>query len=328
MKKSSTCFVKQNTKLYSLLLSIFSILLLSSCGGPPEQADENSEGPAVLAFTSSAEPNFGEALIGFTYQRTFEISNASLTVPATNITVTSNLDSGFSFSGGSFPGSGGTCGVELAAGSTCTFVIDLIPTVSGALSSRLSLSYYDGLEDQSADFDFSAQARSPIPASLAISPSDDHDFGIIAIGGFDEVDYTVTNTGEIDASGVVFSGLAAPFTLINNTCPATVAPGANCSFTLRFTPVAQVTSNSALNIDYNDGVAAQSFVKNFSGEGRVAGFIAIDEGTTFDFGIINNGFFINQILTVRNTGGGTASAVSFSGVSAPFSLQSNACPAT
>ncbi|MCJ8277838.1 MAG: choice-of-anchor D domain-containing protein [Bdellovibrionales bacterium] len=309
------------------ILSI-TLLFITACGGPPQQADENSEGPATLGFTPDAAPDFGEVLTGFSYQRTLEIYNGSLTVPATNVTVTSGLDSGFSFAGGTFPGSGGTCGIEIAAGATCSIVVDLNPVIIGNLSSVLTLSYFDGLADQEANFTLSAQSRDPLPGTLTFSPSGDHDFGTIAIGGFSEITYTVTNAGELDATGVTFSGVAAPFTIDSNTCGATVSAGTNCQVVVRFSPPAQTTYNTALTVNYNDGVSPQTIIKNFDGEGRVAGFLAINEGYDFDFGLINNTFFIDQNLTVRNTGGGTASTVGFTGLAAPFSVQNNFCPAT
>src|SRR5690606_37367501 len=136
------------------------------------------------------------------------------------------------------------------------------------------------------------------------------DFGILAMGGFSDRSYTITNPGELPATSVNFSGLNAPFTINTNTCGATINPGASCNLTVRFAPVAAAVFNDTLSLSFHNGVSLQSQNRNFMGEGRVAGFLAIDQGFNFDFGLINSGFTVSQTLTVRNTGGGNASSIS------------------
>jgi hypothetical protein len=182
--------------------------------------------------------------------------------------------------------------------------------------------------DQSLSIDLSATSRDPFPANLTLSPTGLHDFGVIAIGGFSDLLMTVQNSGERDATGIDLSSVVAPYSVENDTCGTTLLAGSQCTFVVRFTPVAQVVSPLTFNLDYFDGVAPQSVSKSVSGEGRVAGFLSVDEGLNFDYEIVNTGFRRDQTLTIRNTGGGVASAISLSGLTVPFNGINNSCPPT
>ena len=320
--KNTLCF----NSLKTLCILTFSLLL--GCGGPPQFLDEGSESPAVLAITSDTTVDFPDVVNGFTYSPTLTIENLSNTVPANTFVIASNITAPFAYVGGAYPGTGGTCSDTLDPGQSCTIELSLNPVAIGNFTSSIDIEYFDGLATQNLVIDLSATARDPFPANLSLTPTGAHDFGVIAIGGFAELDMTVNNTGELDATALNLAGLSGPMSVTNDTCGVTIVQGSSCTFTVRFDPAAQTVTNQTLSVNYFDGTAPQIENKAFSGEGRVAGFLTIDQGMSFDFQTINNGFFSDQALTVRNTGGGNASTITFSGLLAPFSITTNTCPAT
>ena len=311
----------------SLVLTAF-LFFAAACGGPPQYVNEGAESPAQLQLSSSSQTQFPEVVNGFTYTQSLEIRNLSGTVPADNIVANASLSSPFSFTGGEFPGTGGDCGDTLNPLSSCTVEIEINPNQVGDFSSNITFDYFDGLADQSLSIDLNATARDPFPANLNIAPSGAHDFGILAIGGFSDLDLIITNTGEETATAINFSGLLGSLTIPNNTCGASLTATSSCQLTVRFSPLEAQLYNQILSVGYNDGSAPQTINKAFSGEGRVAGFITVIQGLSFDYGIIHQGFSSNQTITIRNTGGGNVTSLNVANLVAPLSITSNNCPTT
>src|SRR5437868_5741285 len=50
----------------------------------------------------------------------------------------------FTFKGGTYPGTGGTCIATLAAAGTCTVVVTYSPTTTGAHTDTIDITYNDG----------------------------------------------------------------------------------------------------------------------------------------------------------------------------------------
>src|SRR6185437_10827562 len=88
-------------------------------------------GAALAVVTISNAPlfDYGTQPLGSNNDQTFTLSNTG-GVPATSL-AGAGLSAPFSFKGGSYPGSGGTCVGSLANGATCTIVVTYSPTVSG-----------------------------------------------------------------------------------------------------------------------------------------------------------------------------------------------------
>lgn len=317
---------------HRILLSFFTLTLsffVISCGGPPQYLDEGQESPASLNLAPGSVVDFGTTLNGFNYQFTVSVQNASTTVGADNIIETANLSGPFAFAGGSYPGTGGTCASSLSPLSICTIVLDVNPTANGRFDSSVTLDYNDGVTDQSFTMNLTTLVRDPIPATLAFTPPGPHDYGIVAVGsGFSDATFTINNTGELPATALNFTGLSAPFSMTANSCIGSIPALGSCSVTVRFAPLTQVIFNQTLSLGFNDGTGIQNIGLAVSGQGRDAGFLVFDEGYNFDFGILNAGETLDQIITVRNTGNGNATGITVNAVAAPLSMVSNTCPAT
>lgn len=101
-------------------------------------------GPTAAVNILADDPvvNFGSVQAGATQTHTFTVSNNG-SATATSLAGEA-LSAPFSYLGGSYPGTGGTCSATLVSGTTCTIVLSFAPTVSGAYEGILTLNYFSG----------------------------------------------------------------------------------------------------------------------------------------------------------------------------------------
>src|SRR5437667_390303 len=87
----------------------------------PDLARPPSTDVAMLGFSDGASFDFGAHAVGSSVDHTVTISNSGAHAAAG--VALAALAAPFSFKGGAFPGSGGTCGVALDPAQTCTVVL-------------------------------------------------------------------------------------------------------------------------------------------------------------------------------------------------------------
>ena len=61
-----------------------------------------------------------------------------------------NLGAGFAFTGGTYPGTGGTCGATLASNAQCLIAVTFTPSGSATSSSAIGVAYFDGAASEDA----------------------------------------------------------------------------------------------------------------------------------------------------------------------------------
>ena len=92
-----------------------------------------------------------------------------------------------------------------------------------------------------------------LPNLVVTSPALPFSFGTQNIGTTTDQTITVQNTGAADAHITTITGLAAPFSVLNDFCSgATLTPTSTCTFDIRFAPVAAVFSADTANINSDD----------------------------------------------------------------------------
>ena len=73
--------------------------------------------------------------------QSFTLTNNE-SVPVTALSVTSpSGGSDFAFEGGTYPGTGGTCGATLAPAQTCTVVMRFDPTIVGSVAEEIAIHF-------------------------------------------------------------------------------------------------------------------------------------------------------------------------------------------
>lgn len=125
------------------LISLACIFSLAKCGSnsnPNNVANQQGPAQALLFVSNGPVYDFGMLSVGQSIDQTFTVDNVGAAA-ATSINGTFAV-SAFAYSGGSFPGTGGTCGSELAAQTTCTVVVTYAPTYyAGTFSDTFRITY-------------------------------------------------------------------------------------------------------------------------------------------------------------------------------------------
>ena len=224
--------------------------------------------PAALTL-APPQFNYGSVEVGVSVDQTFTLSNEGQAA-ATGLSATA-LMSPFSFKGsGNFPGSTGTCTATLAPGASCTVVVTFAPTAGAASNSSLALAYNDGVQNQSVTATLTGTGL--VPAKLVID-SPVFSYGSIVIGNSLDHTFTITNTGQAQATGIAATNPTAPFSFKGGaypgggTCGAALAPAASCTVVVTFAPTAAAESISSFLLAYNDGFQAQTVSAILSGTG-------------------------------------------------------------
>lgn len=227
---------------------------------------------AVLAITGSDPTDFGATAVGANNSAVLTITNTGGSM-ATAIAAT-GLAAPFTFLGGVYPGSGGTCTTTLASAANCTVVVYFSPTAGGTFTDTLNIAYNDGLQTQSIARNLTGLGVVHGAALLTISDSILYNYGNVTVGGNHTHTFTLTNSGSGTATAINENGIATPFVFVGGsypgvggTCATSLAAGATCSFTITFSPFSVGLHVDSININYNDGSTTQSVTRNVMGTG-------------------------------------------------------------
>lgn len=288
-----------------------------------------SQPPATLTLDRTGTYDFGTVQTGNSVDVVYTVTYASGGVDATNI-LGFGLAAPFSFKGGSFPGTGGTCERTMSSG-TCTFVITYAPTTSGTFSDTLVFRYLSGASTEVLQRPIQGNTE----AELEFSPSTSYSFGNVLSGSSGEATFTVENTGGSNATSVTGSGLAAPFAFKGGSypgtggdCTTTITIGDTCSVVLTFSPTSVGSFSDTALVNYFDGFQVQTATRAVAGAGTSTASLSINGGTTYNFGDVPINGSSEATLTVSYSGSANATSVTGSGLAAPFSFKGGSYPGT
>ncbi len=144
----------------------------------------------------------------------------------------------------------------------------------------------------------------------AIAVTGSGSFGSVATGANATNTLTVHNDGDANLVIGTLAGLAAPFSLVGNTCSnQTIAPAGSCTVGVRFAPTASGNFTDTLDIPSNDGDDPNVAIA-VSGTGTAT-------GTPYD-PLAGNGNVSRSALTASFlTGSGTLNLMNFSHYALP-----------
>ena len=123
--------------------------------------------PVTLAYQDSSTYDFGNKSIGSSTDLTIVIEHSG-SGTASSVSA-SNPSADFTFKGGAFPGTGGTCGSTVS--SNCILVITYSPTTATTNSATLTLSYDDGNTVQNITKSLTGTGTSDPPTKTFVSGS-------------------------------------------------------------------------------------------------------------------------------------------------------------
>lgn len=299
------------------------LFLLTSCkaGNPSlvSLVDLNSLNSGPLIISDGPMFTYPDVVAALSVDKPFNITN-SISVPMTSLTAMTPA-APFSFKGGTFPGTGGTCLGTLAANSNCTVVVTFSPSTAGNYSGSFSLNYTSTLGSGTASRLLAG--RGITPASLALSDGATYDFGPQVNGTNTSKIFTLTNSGDASATGLSWMTLPSPFSFgTGGNCSTTLAGGnSTCTIEVKFSPTASGTLSTTLTMNYFNGIISSTANRGIQGTGVTPALLTLSNGPSFDYGTRAQGSSTDQTFTVTNTGGSIATSLSGITLNLPFTFK-------
>jgi len=268
--------------------------------------------PAIILESSVAALTFPPTAEGtITAPQTFSISNVGkqtangLTLVSTGPYVLSPAAT--------------TCGSNLMGASSCTVGVSYAPTASGSQPGVLTATVSNlGVAPLTVGLNGSGVAVggiTPSPTQMT--------FGSVVVAEPSAVQsLIVTNSGAAALSGLAIA-VTGDYSVVANTCPATLAAGASCSTGVQFTPSTTGILGGTLTIN-TDSTAVSPAVVPLTGNGIPAGSMTADPAVA-NFGTVTVGLTSPaQMVTLTNAGATTLTGLQFQ-VAGDYSLAANNC---
>ncbi len=283
---------------------------------------------AVLSISDSGTYNFGSVQTSTSVDKTYTVTYVSGGVAATSLNG-AGLAAPFSFKGGTFPGTGGTCGATIAAG-TCTIVVTYSPVTAGTYSGSFTFSYNDGATTQNSTRNVSGSTE----GSISISDGPTYNYGNVTVGATSTKTFTLTYAGGLSLSGITDAGLAAPYSYAGGsypgtagTCGTTMSSG-TCTIVVNYSPNAVATHNTTLQLNYNNGFGAASSTRALTGVGIAPALLSFSPATAYDYGSHATGSPNDATFTIAYSGTTAATSLSPIALSAPYAYKGGTYPGT
>jgi hypothetical protein len=191
--------------------------------------------------------------------------------------------------------------LEIAPAATCTVNVTFTPSVSGPLSATLAL-VHDGVNGTTT-VDLAGVGRSQ--SAVLAAPT----FATTSVGSSSTGAAVLSNTGigPLTVSAPTIGSVSgAGYAFVSSTCGTTVAVGASCSTTIRFSPTSTAPTSGTLNVVTGPGTQTANF-----GSTGIQGFVSVNP-SSLSFSAQQIGSMSSaKVVTVTNTGTDT---LTFTGV--------------
>ncbi len=260
---------------------------------------------SLLTISNGATFDYGNHVLTTSTTQNLTVSNTG-DVSTTSLAVTA-LGAPFTFLGGTYPGTSGTCGDPITVGN-CTIRVVYSPTATVTSNDTIILTYHDGVNaGQSASRPIHGTGITP--ANLAITANTSNDYGSRVIGTQTDYTFTVTNSGQATGASVSESTLAAPFTFATGsfpgggTCTTSIVGGTNCTIIVRYSPSAAALQTGTITLGYSDEASAKSTNFAIQGTGLNPASLSITDVTSNDFGSVKiEDTPVDRTFNVSNNG--------------------------
>jgi len=282
-----------------------SVSITDNAPGSPQTVALSGTGIASAVTLSATSLTFAAQLVGTTSSpqpvTLTNTGNAPLTV--SSITAT-----------GAFSQTN-NCGSTVAAGASCSLSVVFSPTTTGTVTGSVSIS--DNAPGSPQTIALSGTGVAPA-AKLSTT---NLTFAAQLVGTSSSpqvVTLTNTGTGSLTVSGITAAGA---FSQTNN-CTPSVAPGANCTINVVFSPTAKGTATGAVSIVDNAAGSPQTIA--LTGTGVAPAVKLSTTSLTFATQLVSRSS-TPQAVTLTNTGNAslTVSSITNSGA---FSQTNNCIP--
>lgn len=274
------------------------------------------QGSLVIAPTAL---DFGNTLVGSSSaEQSVTLSNSG--TASLNVTALSAAAAPFERT------ASGSCAttlpITLAAGTNCTLSYRFSPTATGAANQILTVTA------NAPGSGTIGLAGTGVQGNLTIAPGSVA-FGNINVGSSSaEQSVTLSNTGTASLNVTTVTAAAAPFErTASGTCaatlPITLAAGANCTLSYRYSPTATGAASQTLTVMAN---APGGGTIALSGNG-VSGALSLTPNPVAFGNVLVGATSSPLTATLTNTGTGTLSVTALPAPAAPFARTGGSCAA-
>ncbi len=209
---------------------------------------QSARGPLILQPRTcpfiNATANVGVGVVGKTVTSKLNFINRSAgTLTISGITASGDVSQT------------NTCPATLARGATCALTVAFNPTATGARTGTITVTDNDPSSPQVVHLTGTG-------TSIFLTPP--KQFPRVVVGAFSSQTYTMTNFGAapLSISSISTRGDYSDTT----TCTATLAPGASCKITVKYSPTASGNRYGALFVRSNDAYSPYTVVLQGGGQ--------------------------------------------------------------
>ncbi len=321
-QQSNTCGTSLTGHASCAINVVFAPVSAGAISGDLSLSDAIKTQTVALSGTGLQPPAIGvaPAQLTFTKQLVGQ-AGAPLTLNATNIGGAPLSNIGFQITGpsvSSFSWGSTTCMPSLNNGSGCTVQVTFTPATAGPLTATLIVTSSTlGVNPVQVPLSGIGQSAS----GIIISPTQIV-FAQPTLGQASAAQAaTITNTSSAAATGLALS-VPPPFSLVQNSCSATLASGGSCSTGVVFTPTTNGVVAGALTVSSSGFAIAAT--ATLSGIGGAAGWVQVQPGS-LNFSATGAGNASSpQIVTLTNNGSVPLAGLTFS-TSSEFQVGSTTC---
>ncbi|MDA9189407.1 choice-of-anchor D domain-containing protein, partial [bacterium] len=302
-----------------------------SCGG---ETGVESENIITASIVSTNFPyTITTILHSTTSSETITLKNAG-EKPAESITITMTNSTGGVISIGTHDCN---TGGSLEPGEQCSIPVNFAPPANGSYTESVTVEYYNFVDTVSYSFDISGYGANPANLFFADTPT--FNMGLTVIGNNYTYLIELQNIGEWPSALITDGGLGPRLTYSGGGFPGTngscgilpIVAGTSCFVEIAYSPLVTEVVADTLSVDYNDGyppTAATNQISSISISGTSAtpADIDFDEAPSYDFSQLVIGTSANNIFTIRNLGGSTASNLTGGALAPLFSYTGGVFP--
>ena len=245
-----------------------SLTFTTDAASSPNNIPLTGMGTAVLVPSLAFSPSpvaFGNQTQGTTSgASTLTVSNtgtANEVLATPYFTITGANPTSFANSGGGTCANGGT----IAPSASCTITLTFTPSTTGALAATINIT---GTVNGSNGL--TGMGVSAVPPAVTLSPAS------IAYGNQDDgtsspptqVRLTNSGTGTLTITSIALTGVnPTEFSINTNTCGASLAPSASCTWNVVFSPATAGSKSASVTVTTN--AASSPDAVTLTGTGRV-----------------------------------------------------------
>ncbi|MBV8945592.1 MAG: choice-of-anchor D domain-containing protein [Solirubrobacterales bacterium] len=299
-----------------------SLQVTDNASDSPESVSLSGTGTAPTVALAPSSLTFGSQLVGTTSgAQTVTLTNsgtAPLTVSSISVT---GANAGDFAEANSCPIAPAT----LAVNGSCTISATFAPTAAGGRTAAIQVADNAANSPQNVSLSGSGVAQAP---AVTLSPTSVA-FGSQQVGDTSSArSILLTNTGNASLSvgSIAIAGANSGDFAQTNTCPSSLAAGANCTISVTFAPAAAGSRTASVQVSDNAGDSPQS--APLSGTGTAPGVSLSPTSLAFGSQLLGS-TSTAQTVTLTNSGAAPLSinGISVTGANPGDFAESDNCPA-